>query len=68
MKLMTVTCCCLLVVGCGSKSTDSPKATIEEVLDAVTGRTAVDAGLRAKKQIQDVSQKKNADLSEVLGE
>ncbi|MDA1087843.1 MAG: hypothetical protein O2901_12620 [Verrucomicrobia bacterium] len=68
MKLLAAICCCLAVVGCGSKSSDSSKTTSEEVLDGVTGRTAVDAGLRAKQQIEDVSQKKNEDLSEVLGE
>jgi hypothetical protein len=65
-----------LVVGC-RKSTDKPepkkaepkpKSSVNVMIDGVTGKTAVDAGLKAKADINNISKKRNEDLNEVLGE
>ncbi len=59
--------------GCGKSNnteTKSPKgkSTLSTVIDGATGKTAVDAGQKAKAQIEAISEKKNNDLNEILGE
>lgn len=63
------------VIGCGQskktkapKKSESKKSTIDTVVDGVTGKTAVDAGKKAKAQIESISKKHNDDLNEVMGE
>lgn len=68
MKTLIAICCCLAFLGCGSQSSDDAGTTARDTIDGVTGRKAVDAGLKAKEQIQEVSRQKNEDLNEVLGE
>lgn len=45
---------------------DKDKSSIETAIDGFTGKTAVEAGQKAKKQIETISAKKNKDLSEAL--
>ncbi len=63
------------IIGCGQskKSPQKPKpqkskSTLNTVVDGVTGRTAVNAGKKAKDQIESISKKRNDELNEVMGE
>ena len=62
----------VIVTGCGSGTdraeSDAPKekSTGELVVDGLTGRAAVEAGLQAKATIKAVSTERNKDLSDVM--
>ncbi len=43
------------------------KSTTQTAIDGFTGRTAVNAGQKAKETIKRVSNQKDDDLSEILG-
>ena len=60
--------------GCGQSKTKEAKpkpqgkSTFNTVIDGATGKTAVDAGKKAKEQIEAISKKRNNDLNEIMGE
>lgn len=67
----------LIMTGCGPAETPSagpapaptnaPKSTIQTAVEGFTGKTAVDAGQRAKQRIQDAHGKEQGALDEVMG-
>ena len=78
MKRMLIPLLIVLLAGCGkNQGTSAPapakqgstneKSTLQTVVDGFTGKTAVDAGQRAKRQLQEVSRKENQELEEALG-
>lgn len=66
----------LLAAGCGrnetsrtdTSDTEPPNSTMQQVVDGVTGRSAVRAGRQAEEQIREVSEERNRQLDEILGE
>lgn len=66
-----------LMTGCGpaettpappaAAPTNAPKSTMQTAIDGFTGKTAVEAGQRAKQRIQDVHRKEQGALDEVMG-
>ena len=72
MKIMAVLFCLsmALVVGCADSSTadksGNEKSGSQQVIEGVTGKSAVDAGQKAKQVIKDVSAKEQENLDEVL--
>lgn len=57
--------------GCKPTAHPSPKSqksTMATLIEGATGKTAVDAGKRAEEKILLISEKHNAELSDVLGE
>ena len=62
------------IVGCrdASESSDAEqprqRSSAELLADGITGRYAIEAGKRAKSDIEEISQQHNARLEEVLGE
>jgi hypothetical protein len=69
--LLLITSLTLGLAGCGKpaeKKTDTPpeKSTIQTAIDGFTGKTAVDAGLRAKEQIKKASETQMRDREEVM--
>lgn len=75
-KIAYITACLTMIAiitGCGKKEDSQPtppphKSTMTTFAEGITGKTYVDAGERAKKQIKAISQDKNQNLDEVLGE
>ncbi len=77
---LCVTFPCILVfavlscVGCrpaaepGKERPAHTKSSAELLVDGITGKYAVDAGKRAKADIQAIAEKQNARLEEVLEE
>ncbi len=62
-----------IVILAGCSPTPKPETKPEEsatstVLNGITGKTAVDAGKRARNQIEAISAKHDAELNEVMGE
>lgn len=67
---------CLGAAACSGKPRESAPAaaitnattasTAQTVIDGMTGKTAVDAGQKAKAQIEKISAKHNADLDETM--
>jgi len=76
MRLIPLFVILLIVVGCrkstekapSKKAEPKPKSSISIMIDGATGKTAVDAGLKAKADIEKISEKHNEDLNEILGE
>ncbi|MFO7870702.1 MAG: hypothetical protein R6V03_04635 [Kiritimatiellia bacterium] len=78
MKLLIIIAMALIVTGCsrskdenknGTKTnSQGGKSTAQTLLDGFTGRTAVRAGKKARKQITDISEKRDKRLEEILGE
>ncbi len=59
------------LAGCGKPATQTPgtppeKSTAQTAIDGFTGKTAVDAGLRAKEQIKKASEAQMKDREEIL--
>ena len=71
---LTLLCSILYVCGCrpATKSNDKKqtrsRSSAELLVDGITGRHAIEAGKRAKSDIEAISEKQNARLGEVLGE
>jgi outer membrane murein-binding lipoprotein Lpp len=66
---------CLLVAGCGGRGKKNETAsganepsTAQTAINGFTGKTAVDAGQKAKADIQRVSAQRNKEMQEVLDE
>lgn len=63
---------CGLACSCGKKeeAAQAPaqpqKSTMETAIDGFTGKTAVQAGKKARKDIERISAQKNKDLEETL--
>ena len=77
MRLLIIVAAVLLA-GC-SRTTDSENAnknkaqspersTTNQVIEGITGKTAIDAGKRAKSTIDRVSSQKRKDVDDVLGQ
>jgi hypothetical protein len=60
--------------GCCRANNDEEKPAVKEkssgqlMIEGVTGKAAVDAGEKMKAQIEDIAEKQNAALNEVLEE
>jgi hypothetical protein len=63
---------CGLLAGCGERSAAplraAPSPAGRSVLEGLTGKTAVDAGLRARDQVRTVSSQEQSRVQEVLDE
>lgn len=67
---------CLLAAGCAREApppkagpaTPPPPSTAQTLVDGLTGRTAIRAGQKAKRDITRISERRDRDLEEVLGE
>lgn len=73
MKMILLLVTMLVFLGCskadGSKKAGQKgKSTVQTMIDGVTGRTAVRAGEKAKAEIRRISEQKQSNLAEVLGE
>lgn len=71
MKLVLSLIACLLVLGCdrgGSKKkkAEEKPSVAQEMIDGVTGRTAVKQGKKAMETVERVSRQEQEDLDEVL--
>jgi hypothetical protein len=61
-----------LLAGCSQQESqtdgaDKPKSSATLALEGITGKTAVDAGERAKAQINEISARREEDLREAVG-
>ena len=59
------------LIGCKPTSqskSENKKSTLNTFIEGATGKTAVDAGKRAEEKLLRVSEQRNNDLNEVLGE
>mgnify|MGYP001609973469 CR=1 FL=1 len=78
MKLVKLSCMLVvsaMILGCGKdpakgtadgKKTEPVQSTPSQIVDAMTGKTAIDQGKRAMKTIRDVSAKENNDAEEAM--
>lgn len=60
-----------IMAGCTPSTKPEPKpgkSTAQTAIEGFTGKTAVDAGKRTRKQLEAISAKHDAELNEVLGE
>ncbi len=65
----------VIAIASGCTQSTEPKekqhekqSTVTTAINGITGKTAVDAGKRARNQIEAISAKHDAELSEVMGE
>ena len=73
MRYFLAILCCAMIAGCspgsgGSAKTAKEKSSVQTALDGFTGKTAVNAGKKARADINRVSAQKDADLEAVLGD
>ncbi|MBM4149252.1 MAG: hypothetical protein FJ224_09425 [Lentisphaerae bacterium] len=73
MKMMSVlTVFIAFCCGCGRTETaggnPTEKSSVQTAVDGFTGRTAVEAGKKARADIERISAQKNKDLAETYGE
>ncbi|MEI8140782.1 MAG: hypothetical protein WCI03_13060 [bacterium] len=68
--LIAIAACGLVLTGCGKnepKTASLPeKGTVQTAVEGFTGKTYVDASLRAKEQIKKASEKEQRDRDEAL--
>jgi len=62
----------VMLTGCSQQENqtngaDKPKSSATLALEGITGKTAVDAGERAKAQINEISARREEDLREAVG-
>ena len=50
------------------KNAPAAKSTADQIIEGITGKTAVDAGMRAKATIQAVNAKRKVEFNEVMGD
>ena len=55
-----------LTSGCKKESTSSEKSQTTQVIEGVTGKTAVDSGRPAAETIRNVAEKEQNQINEVL--
>jgi PBP1b-binding outer membrane lipoprotein LpoB len=79
-RMLTVAALAMLLAGCRQSGPDtaSPqpgpeltnavpaKTTAQEVINGLTGKTAVDAGMKTKERIKNIREKADKDVQEVL--
>jgi hypothetical protein len=61
----------IVIVGCSPSEKAEPepkKSSVTTFIEGATGKTAVDAGQRAKEDIKRISAARNDDLNEAMGE
>ena len=71
MKFALIILCCAAIAGCapgsGNDGATKKKSTMQTAVDGFTGKTAVQAGQKARADIERISAEKNADLDAVMG-
>ena len=75
MRLALILTAIIITSGCGCDKSKKEKlqppkqkSTLNTVIEGATGKTAVDAGNKAKAQIEAISEKRNKDLNDIMGE